>query len=225
MKGKNSKFLASVCVSSALMVSTVYPSVNAMAAEVAIVKTKAVTVDVITVANNEKEAEDTIKVTGLVTGDIVKVYDAASKGKELGTTKVAENATDATITGKDLLAVAGGTVYVSVQSKDQLESPRTAKKYDTQVSLAPAVKNIVILNNDDADDIVRVTGLESGDVVKVYGEATGGEVIEKATVQGNKTAVNVKIPQLGIEAGKVYVTVTKPNKDESKRVGKDYIAE
>ncbi|HDR4322310.1 TPA: hypothetical protein QCP76_005332 [Bacillus anthracis] len=129
------------------------------------------------------------------------------------------------MTGKDLLAVAGGTVYVSVQSKDQLESPRTAKKYDTQVSLAPAVKNIVILNNDDADDIVRVTGLESGDVVKVYGEATGGEVIEKATVQGNKTAVNVKIPQLGIEAGKVYVTVTKPNKDESKRVGKDYIAE
>ncbi|KOS29404.1 IMP dehydrogenase [Bacillus anthracis] len=225
MKGKNSKFLASVCVSSALMVSTVYPSVNAMAAEVAIVKTKAVTVVAITVANNEKEAEDTIKVTGLVTGDIVKVYDAASKVKELGTTKVAENATDATITGKDLLAVAGGTVYVSVQSKDQLESPRTAKKYDTQVSLAPAVKNIVILNNDDAEYIVRVTGLESGDVVKVYGEATGGEVIEKETVQGNKTAVNVKIPQLGIEAGKVYVTVTKPNKDESKRVGKDYIAE
>ncbi|KFL70540.1 hypothetical protein DJ43_926 [Bacillus anthracis] len=61
MKGKNSKFLASVCVSSALMVSTVYPSVNAMAAEVAIVKTKAVTVDAITVANNEKRQKIQLK--------------------------------------------------------------------------------------------------------------------------------------------------------------------
>ncbi|MEC3063188.1 IMP dehydrogenase, partial [Bacillus thuringiensis] len=138
---------------------------------------------------------------------------------------VAEGKTEATILGKDLLKVTGGTVYVSVQSENELESARTAVKYESQVTAEPVGGNIVVLNNDGAADIVRVTGLTAGDKVSVYNEETVQEAIGTATVAENKTAVNVVIPQLGEVAGKIYVSVTKVNKDESKRVAINYIAE
>ncbi|MFB7003802.1 IMP dehydrogenase, partial [Bacillus cereus] len=119
----------------------------------------------------------------------------------------------------------GGTVYVSVQSENELESARTAVKYESQVTVAPVAGNIVVLNNDGAADIVRVTGLTAGDKVSVYNEETVEEAIGTATVAENKTAVNVVIPQLGEAAGKIYVSVTKVNKGESKRVAINYIAE
>ncbi|KAA0800690.1 hypothetical protein DN406_04995 [Bacillus sp. BB56-3] len=128
--------------------------------------------------------------------------------------------------GKDLLKVTGGTVYVSVQSENELESARTAVKYESQVTVAPAVDTVKVANNKAGDaDTVRVTGLTAGDKVSVYNEETVQEAIGTATVAENKTAVNVVIPQLGEVAGKIYVSVTKVNKDESKRVAINYIAE
>ncbi|PEI30887.1 hypothetical protein CN556_31315, partial [Bacillus wiedmannii] len=68
---------------------------------------------------------------------------------------VAEGKTEATILGKDLLKVTGGTVYVSVQSENELESARTAVKYESQVTVAPAVDTVKVANNKvgDADTI------------------------------------------------------------------------
>ncbi|MGG0375505.1 IMP dehydrogenase, partial [Bacillus toyonensis] len=123
MKSKNSKFLASVCVSSALMVSATYPSITALAAEV-VTATKAPEADKITVANNKKTTDDKITVTGLKAGDKVNVYSAATGGTAIGTVTVADGKTEATVTKTDGLVAAGGTVYVSIQSKDELESAR-----------------------------------------------------------------------------------------------------
>ena len=122
-------------------------------------------------------------------------------------------------------AKATGNVYVSVQGKDELESERTEKVYDAETTIAPKTDNIVVLNNDGEADVVRVTGLKVGDVVKVYDAAKEGKQIGTATVGDNKTAVNVKIDQLGTAAGKVYITITAINKLESEMVVKDYIAE
>ncbi|MGH0455556.1 hypothetical protein ACQVNO_04580, partial [Bacillus paranthracis] len=122
-------------------------------------------------------------------------------------------------------AKATGNVYVSVQGKDELESERTEKAYDAETTIAPKTDNIVVLNNDVEADVVRVTGLKVGDVVKVYDAAKEGKQIGTATVGDNKTAVNVKIDQLGTAAGKVYITITTINKLESEMVVKDYIAE
>ncbi|KXY64530.1 hypothetical protein AT275_07380 [Bacillus cereus] len=122
-------------------------------------------------------------------------------------------------------AKATGNVYVSVQGKDELESARTEKAYDAETTIAPKTDNIVVLNNDVEADVVRVTGLKVGDVVKVYDAAKEGKQIGTATVGDNKTAVNVKIDQLGTAAGKVYITITTINKLESEMVVKDYIAE
>ncbi|MBT2581040.1 hypothetical protein J7E43_27385 [Bacillus sp. ISL-8] len=126
---------------------------------------------------------------------------------------------------KDLLESTGGTVYVTVTKPNKDESSRTAAKYGTEITEALKANNIVVLNNDGEDDIVRVTGLATGDVVNVYDAVTEGKKLGTETVGDKKTAVNVKIKQLGEQAGKVYVTVTKNNKLESVRTAKDYIAE
>ncbi|OAB41852.1 hypothetical protein PBAT_20970, partial [Paenibacillus antarcticus] len=102
---------------------------------------------------------------------------------------------------------------------------RTVKAYDSEITNSAVAANIVVLNNDGTADIVRVTGLEAGDVVNVYDVATGGGSVGMATVADGKTSVNVTIDQLSVKAGKVYVTITKENKQESTRVVKDYIAE
>ncbi|MCP9277971.1 hypothetical protein [Bacillus wiedmannii] len=190
--------------------------------------TKAPVAGAITVVNNKAGVKDVVTVTGVKTGDVVKVYDAVKEGKELGTVTVADNAEEAKIEiaqiAKD--AKTKGNVYVSVQSKGELESTRTVKAYDTEITAAPSASNIVVLNNDAGeDDIVRVTGLKAGDVVKVYDVAQEGNELKSATVADTKTAVNVKIPQLGEKAGKVYITVTNVNKEESVRVAKDFIGE
>ncbi|MEZ2325432.1 IMP dehydrogenase, partial [Bacillus tropicus] len=170
--------------------------------------------------------EDTITVSELKTGDVVRVYEASKGGEAIATSKaVADKETEATIKKADLLKTTGGTVYVSVQGVNELESTRTAVKYESQITVAPIAEKITVLNNDGAADIVRVTGLTAGDKVSVYNEETVEEAIGTATVAENKTAVNVVIPQLGEAAGKIYVSVTKVNKDESKRVVINYIAE
>ncbi|MGG0043371.1 hypothetical protein [Bacillus tropicus] len=180
----------------------------------------------ITVENNKKGAEDTIKVTDLTEGDIVKVYNVAKDGEVKATSEaVADGGKEATIKVKDLLESTGGTVYVTVTKPNKDESSRTAVKYTTEVSEALKANNIVVLNNDGEEDIVRVTGLATGDVINVYDAVIEGEKLGTATVGDKKTAVNIKIKQLGEQAGKVYVTVTKNNKLESARTAKDYIAE
>ncbi|MBW7474975.1 hypothetical protein K0T92_09480 [Paenibacillus oenotherae] len=178
----------------------------------------------ITVANNKLGVDDTVKVTGLAAGDVVSVYKAATGGTAIGTATVAEDATEATVTIEQIAATAG-SVYVSVKSEDKLESVRTVKAYDSEITAPPVANNIVVLNNDGSDDIVRVTGLQAGDIVKVYDVATGGTAVGTATVADGKSSVNVSIEQLSVSAGKVYISITRGNKQESTRVVKDYIAE
>ncbi|WP_149466284.1 hypothetical protein [Paenibacillus antarcticus] len=178
----------------------------------------------ITASNNKVGVADKVIVTGLVAGDVVNVYKVATGGEVIGTATVAADATSATVTIDQLTATAG-SVYVSVKSTDKLESVRTVKAYDSEITNSAVAANIVVLNNDGTADIVRVTGLEAGDVVNVYDVATGGGSVGMATVADGKTSVNVTIDQLSVKAGKVYVTITKENKQESTRVVKDYIAE
>ncbi|MFB5547458.1 hypothetical protein ACE41C_28860, partial [Bacillus cereus] len=73
--------------------------------------TKAPVAGAITVVNNKAGVKDVVTVTGVKTGDVVKVYDAAKEGKELGTATVKEKEAEAVITKKDLFVATGGTVY------------------------------------------------------------------------------------------------------------------
>ncbi|MHA2890606.1 hypothetical protein [Bacillus cereus] len=89
---------------------------------------------------------------------------------------------------------------------------------------APAADKITVANNKKAtEDTIEVTGLKADDKVNLYSAATGGTAIGTATVADGKTSVTVKV-KLGAKAGKVYVTVTKGEKEESTCVAKKYIA-
>ncbi len=229
MKSKNSKFLASVCVSSALLVSATYPSITAVAAEVTPAKTAALSVEKANIINNKKGATDTITVSELKKGDIVRVYEASKGGEAIATSEaVAEGKVEVTITKTDLLKATGGTVYVSVQSENELESTRTAMKYESEVTVAPAVDTVKVLNNKAGDeDVITVSELAPGDIVKIYDASTGGNLkaTSAAVAEGKKEATITGKDLLVATGGTVYVTVTKPNKDESKRVTVKYEAE
>ncbi|MGO4549462.1 hypothetical protein AB4Z29_32405, partial [Paenibacillus sp. 2TAB23] len=122
----------------------------------------------ITATNNKVGVSDTVVVTGLVEGDVVNVYKAATGGAAIGTATVAEDATSATVTIEQLGATAS-SVYVSVTKEGQLESVRTVKAYDAEITAAPAAATITVTNSPTGEaDTVKVTGLAEGDIVNVY---------------------------------------------------------
>ena len=58
-------------------------------------------------------------------------------------------------------------MYVSVQSESELESTRTAMKYESEVTVAPAVDTVKVANNKAGDaDTITVSELAPGDIVK-----------------------------------------------------------
>ncbi|MED1447790.1 hypothetical protein [Bacillus pacificus] len=192
--------------------------------------TKAPTAKNITVTNNKADVADTVKVTGVKAGDTVRVYNAATKGSQLGEdVEVGEGKKEAVITIKQIAksAKATGNVYVSVQGKDELESERTEKAYDAETTVAPEASNIKVVNKKTgAEDTITVKKVEAGDVVKVYKDGKTTEVAATATVEEKKTEVVItKEDLLTSTGGKVYVTVTKVNKEESARTEVSYGAE
>lgn len=177
----------------------------------------------IAIANNSLTA-DSVEVTGLTAGDVVKVYNAAKGGTLLGTATVSEYSTYATVSINQLGTVAG-SVYVSVTSKNKQESERTKADYSAESrSESAEPENIVISNNAGTSDIIQVTGLNTGDTVKVYNAAAGGTLLGSATVDSG-TLAQVSIAQLGTVAGSVYISVTNQSKSESARTKVDYEAE
>ncbi|SPF37208.1 conserved exported hypothetical protein [Candidatus Desulfosporosinus infrequens] len=189
------------------------------------VQSDAPTVGNITVTNNPNGTSDTVYVTGLTSGDVVKVYNAASKGTQLGTATVASSKVDATVTITQLGTTAG-SVYVSVTSTNKQESSRTQVGYVAEAnSSSLSAGNITVTNNSNAPDTVYITGLTANDVVKVYDSATGGTQLGTATVGTYSSTATVTITQLGITSGSIYVSVTSKNKLESSRLQVSYAAE
>ncbi len=181
--------------------------------------------DNITVTNNVTGKADTVKITGLAAGDVVKIYKDGTVTSTLGTATVAASATEATVTIQQL-GVAEGSVFVSVTSSGKKESARVEKAYDAE-AVTDAVKAdaVTVTNNAGKADTVAVTGLVAGDIVKVYKDGTATTALGTATVATGKTDALVSITQLGAEAGKVYVTVTSAGKLESTRTEVAYAAE
>ncbi|EGD47346.1 hypothetical protein Cpap_1929 [Ruminiclostridium papyrosolvens DSM 2782] len=187
--------------------------------------TEALKADAVTVTNNAGKA-DTVAVTGLTAGDIVKVYKDGTATTAAGTATVGTGKTEALVSITQL-GTEAGKVYVTLTSAGKLESTRTEVAYTEEAtSTAPVADNITVTNNvTGKSDTVKVTGLEAGDVVKVYKDDTVTATLGTATVAATATEATVTIRQLGVEEGKVYVTVTSPGKKESTRVEKAYDAE
>jgi len=176
--------------------------------------------DQIVVTNNIVGTSDTIYVSGLNTGDVIKAYNAKTKGNRLGTATVAAGETSATISVTQLGAAAG-SVYVSVTSVGKQEGGSIEAKYNEE-GKSTATTNIKVTNNAGAADTVYVSGLVAEDVVKVYDAAKAGKLLGSATVTTYSSDTTVSIAQLGSTAGKVYVTISSLNKSESDRKEAEY---
>ncbi|WML33742.1 hypothetical protein [Clostridium sp. OS1-26] len=178
----------------------------------------------IVVTNNAGKA-DTIYVSQLNSGDLVKVYDSASSGNLLASATVLDSATDATISVPQL-GSAAGSVYVSITGKGKLEGSRTKVNYSAEgKSNSLDTTNISITNRSGSADTISVTGLSQNDVIKVYDLAKGGNPLGSATVASGETNATISITQLGTMAGSVYISRTSLNQSEGDRVKIDYLAE
>lgn len=176
----------------------------------------------ITVNNCIGLSNDTVTVTGLDSGDVIKVYTALTAGSLLGSA----TSTGPTVTAAVYLPItpATGNIYVTKTSVNKLESkPRTVAAYKSDVSAAPVAAKIVVNNKSGMDDTITVSGLGTDYVVKVYTAASAGSLITSVTSTG--TSATATCTQLGTGAGSVYVTITEPNKQESARIAKPYLAE
>ncbi|MBZ9624754.1 hypothetical protein G9F71_018055 [Clostridium sp. FP2] len=181
--------------------------------------------DEVTITNNVVGTADSIYVTGVMTGDIVNVYNAATGGKIICKATVGANKTDLTIKIAQIGALKG-SVYISVMSKGMTESSRTKMDYDSEpVSNTPLSSGITVTNNSGKADTIYVSGLIPGDAIKIYNKATGGGLLGTATVGANTTDVTKSFTQLGVAGGSVYISVKSKGMLESDRVGADFSAE
>ncbi|MDP4181796.1 MAG: hypothetical protein Q8942_11970 [Bacillota bacterium] len=178
----------------------------------------------IIITNNAK-APDTVKVTNIKGNDIVKVYDSAKSGTLLGSATVPEDDMEVTVTIKQL-GSAAGNVYISVTSSNKQESSKTKAAYTDELITSPVLsENVSVTNNAKAADIIYVSGLLAGNTVKIYDDLTAGNLIGQGTVSNYNSEVSITIPQLGTNAGSIYVSITSVNKLESSKVKVDYKAE
>ncbi|WP_052090446.1 hypothetical protein [Desulfosporosinus sp. HMP52] len=152
-----------------------------------------------------------IEVTNLPVGATVKIYDQASDGKLLGSAAVKTGQASVIIS----LSNISTDVYVSVT----LESARSVVTMKATEELEPEC--ITVDNNAGAADIVTVSDLEAGDIIKVYDEA-GAKLLGKATVSKGKTETTVSIPQLGSDEGEITVSVTRVGNKESDKCTKAF---
>ncbi|MGP1909986.1 hypothetical protein ACTSEZ_17575 [Metabacillus sp. JX24] len=173
----------------------------------------------IKVTNNTGKS-DTVSVSGIAKGDIVKVYNASSKGSLLG--QVTSAGTSATVSIKQL-GSKSGKVYVSVTKPGMTESNRTAASFNGEISTALKTSQVKVTNNKGKADIVAVSGLAKGDIVKVYNASSKGTLLGQATSSGSNVSVSIK--QLGVKKGNVYVTVTKSGMSESGRTAVSFLGE
>ena len=171
---------------------------------------------------NNADIADTITVKNTSKGAIIKVYNAESGGDLLGTATATGTSV---IISTDQVGVSAGSVYLTATTTGKTESARTAVSY-TAESASDAIQsgNVKTVNNSGAADTITITGLSSGDVVKVYKAATGGTYISTTTATGTLSTV-ISISQFGTSSGSVYLTVTTSGKTESSRTQISYLAE
>jgi hypothetical protein len=77
--------------------------------------------------------------------------------------------------------------------------------FEDLFSPAPLLENITITNNGSSDDSVAVSGLTSGDIIRVYNEAET-ILLGEGTVGASQSSITISISDIGSSGQKVSVT-------------------
>ncbi|KML41345.1 hypothetical protein [Cytobacillus firmus] len=174
----------------------------------------------VTVTNN-KGKKDSVRISGIKKGDLIKVYNASTKGK-LVAQKTSTGSADTISVNQ--VGEKAGKIYVTVTSPSMTESKRTAVSFTGEQTNAVKSSQVKMTNNKSKKDVITVSKLKKGDVVKVYSASKGGKLLAKSG-KVTKTSAAISISQLGKKAGSVYITVQSDGMKESARVKVSYKAE
>ena len=185
-------------------------------------QTAAIDTDNVTVKNNIAGTKDTITVTGLEAGTVVKVYATEDATKAIATATA--KADTETVISVAQLGDEEGSVFVTLTEVGKAESEKTEVEFKAEsVTETLQESQVSVVNNANGKDIVTVTGLKEGDTVKVYNEA--GKVLGTAKVAKEKTEAEVAIAQIGDEGATIKVTLTTIGSNESEALEVEVDAE
>ncbi|WP_337100504.1 Ig-like domain-containing protein [Paenibacillus sp. YIM B09110] len=176
---------------------------------------------------------DYLTISGLSDNDLFAAYDQLNDGALIGkgvagsSCSLAGNKKTCTIT-VELPSHKSGTVYISV-TRAGVESARTPKSYLAEPSFPVNMDSssgsdgdVFIRNNyRTLADLIQVTHLSAGDVVKIYNEKNVVLATSKPVADG-QTSIMIPISQLGTNSGKLYVSVIRKDYLESAKVAVAY---
>jgi hypothetical protein len=164
----------------------------------------------IAVKNNRGE-NDTVTISSLSEGDVIKVYDKTGKNVLATSQPVAKGKTSMTVSIKQL-GTKAGSILVSIANKGKLESGKTSKSFSGELSSTPPS-----VNNMSVTVALKIDNLKAGDIVKIYDKSGKLLTTSKPVPAGQKSmSVNIK-KSLG-KLENVYITVTHKGSDESSKV-------
>ncbi|MCZ8515151.1 hypothetical protein O9H85_22565 [Paenibacillus filicis] len=173
----------------------------------------------IRVANHNEGISDLVRVSGLAPGDTVRVYSASAGGSPVGTA-TALPGTDTAEVSIGQLGPGEGLIYVSVQTAGKRESRRTEKSVRSEPQ-TPALQ-IQQLQLSPGLDKLSVTGLQPGDVVKLYASEHAASPDSVISVPAGASTANVPLSSLNSGGGKLFVSLTRAPLLESGRLSKLY---
>ncbi len=173
----------------------------------------------VTATNNVGTLSDSVAVAGIQSGDIVRVYAAD------GTTLLGQHTSTGTNTTVPVaLGAPAGTVRVSIERGGQLSALSGAVAYAAEPAApqAPAANTVTVTNDPGTiSDTVVVTGVQSGDIVRVYA-ANGTTLLGQHASTGTSSTVAVA---LGAPAGTVRVTIERSGQESALSAQIGYAAE
>lgn len=186
--------------------------------------------------DNSTKILDKVIVTGLRSGDVVKVYDTdvLTVTEPIGVSNPVNSTGKAEIAIKDGLLDGGGSVWVSVTNTGRAESSRVESIYDpSETTTTGGINAIVsVINNYGANDYIYVANLYSGDVVEVF-DTLDDFSYGRATVANRKSDAQIKAKSRRVDTsnalfeggGSLYIKITTPGKETYTLTNQAYDAE
>jgi hypothetical protein len=172
----------------------------------------------VSVVNNSNSKADVIKVSGLVKGDTVRIYDGTGKKLLAALTSGGSTLT----TNIKQLSVKSGSIFISRQQKGLLESTKLRVNYSAEPSLSLNTSQIKIANNKMKSDTISVSGIAKGDIVRIY-DGTGKKLLVTLTSGGSTVTVNIK--QLSEKSGSILISKQQKGLLVSPVIRVNYLAE
>ncbi len=174
--------------------------------------------------SNYAGTRDTITVKGLKYGDKIQVYKNADDTAPIGYAKAAYSGT-ATVK-LEQLGDTSGSVYITNTTFGKKESKRVEVPFDSEQQTPDLDADSVTITNYalGTKDTVAVKGLKSGDKIQVYNDS------EKTVLLGSGRAISsgsalIKIPQIGVSGGTLYISNTRSGMLESNLISISFDAE